>query len=121
MKPIVDQHRDMLRYITKYCTEYMTAKEKAASRHYFAQVKLFKYKDRSPSASDAYYNMASDDPEVLDLLKDGYDKFEEIYAQRIYDEHLDKLDINRCPSCSGVARTPEAKQCRYCGHSWRDK
>lgn len=97
----------------------MIPEEKAVSNHYFAQMKLLKYKDRSQSASDAYYNMASDDPEVLKLLRDGYDKFQERFSQRIYDEHLDELDINRCPKCNGVARTPEAKQCRYCSHSWR--
>jgi len=119
--PTVDQHKDTLKYIAQYCTEYMTANEKAASNHHFAQVKLFKYKDRSSNASDAYHKMASEDPEVLDLLKSGYDKFEEKFTQRIYDEHLDKLDINRCPECYGVTRTPEAEQCRYCNHSWRKK
>lgn len=117
----MNQHKDTLRYIAQYCTEFMTPKEKAASNHYIAQVKFLKYKDRSKSASDAYSNMASDDPEVIELLKDGYDKFQDRFAQRIYDEHLNELNINRCPKCNGVTRTPQAKQCRYCGHSWRDK
>ena len=117
----MDQHKDTLSYIAQYSTQYMTDEEKAASRHYVAQEKLFKYKDRSQSASEAYYKMASDDPKVLELLKNGYQQFQEKFSQRIYDEHLPDLNLNRCPKCNGIARTPEAKQCRYCGHSWRDQ
>jgi hypothetical protein len=27
--------------------------------------------------------------------------------------------INRCPKCHRLARTPRAKQCQWCYHSWR--
>ena len=26
--------------------------------------------------------------------------------------------VNRCPACNRVVRTPEAKQCFWCGHDW---
>ncbi len=116
----MDQNKDLLRYISQYCTEYKTASENAASNHYFAQVKLLKLKDQSKSVSDAYEKLASKDPEVLELLKDGYDNFVYKFAQRIYENHFHELEINKCPKCKGVARTPQAKQCRYCGNSWRE-
>lgn len=116
----MDQHKEILRYIAQYCLEHKTANEKAASNHHFAQVKLLKYRGRSKSATDAYNKMASEDPEVLRLLKDGYDQFVHRYAQRIYNNHFNELNINKCPKCDGVARTPQAKQCRFCGNSWRE-
>ena len=27
--------------------------------------------------------------------------------------------INRCPSCNRIVRTPQARQCFWCGHEWR--
>ena len=32
--------------------------------------------------------------------------------------HGDKLTIARCGNCSAVLRTPVARQCVRCGHSW---
>jgi ribosomal protein L40E len=29
--------------------------------------------------------------------------------------------LNLCPKCNGIARTPEAKQCRYCKYTWRNE
>jgi uncharacterized C2H2 Zn-finger protein len=26
--------------------------------------------------------------------------------------------VNRCPRCGEVAKTPKAKQCRFCKHDW---
>jgi rubrerythrin len=60
----------------------------------------------------------SDDPGVLELLKDGNEIFELRTAERIFAEHYEELDLNKCPICGNLARTPTAKQCRYCGHDW---
>lgn len=62
----------------------------------------------------------TNDPEVLDLLKDGYDSFELTIAKRIMDESGDKVYLNTCPKCDRLTRTPQARQCRHCGHNWHD-
>jgi hypothetical protein len=99
----------------------MTEDESAASNHHIAQVKFLKYKDKIESASDAYDRLSSNDPKVLELLKFGYEQFRINFSKRIYLEHFDQLNLNLCPKCNGIARTPEAKQCRYCKYTWRNE
>ena len=41
-------------------------------------------------------------------------------AKRIMAEAPDKIFFNYCPKCDQLARTPYARQCRHCGHSWHD-
>jgi hypothetical protein len=33
-------------------------------------------------------------------------------------QSVDKTESKRCPKCDRIARTPEAKQCLWCGHNW---
>lgn len=40
-------------------------------------------------------------------------------AEILIRDYKDKIFINDCPNCGKLARTPKAKQCRYCRHDWR--
>jgi len=60
----------------------------------------------------------STDKEVLALLDGGIDTFRENTAKRISSDHKEVLDFNYCPKCNKLARTPFAKQCRFCGYDW---
>ena len=61
------------------------------------------------------------DQAALELIKDGYDAFELKTAKRILADNSDKIFLNNCAMCGKLARTPEAKQCRHCGHDWHNK
>lgn len=63
----------------------------------------------------------SDREEALSLLANGYDAFLTRTAERILLETPEKVFINKCPECGKLARTPYARQCRYCKHDWHDK
>jgi len=39
-------------------------------------------------------------------------------AALIIDKHSKKVFFNYCMDCGRLARTPQAKQCRYCGLDW---
>jgi hypothetical protein len=65
-----------------------------------------------------HHSGLSDDPEVLHLANGGLDVFYERTAKRILSEDRGKIFINSCPSCGALARTPKARQCRFCGHDW---
>lgn len=62
----------------------------------------------------------SEDQTVLDLLKDGYEQFELNVANRIVAQNPEKVLSNHCPKCDKLARTPRARQCRFCGHRWQE-
>ncbi|HYG49336.1 MAG TPA: hypothetical protein VD905_00460 [Flavobacteriales bacterium] len=71
------------------------------------KIKLFKEKE-----------WISDEPKVLELIKGGAEQFELSTAQRILNHHGSEIFFNLCPKCRKLARTPQAKQCRHCGHDW---
>jgi hypothetical protein len=54
------------------------------------------------------------------LVELGESKLEENIANRILTDHKDEV-LNYCPKCEKLARTPKARQCRYCGNKWFDK
>lgn len=114
----MDKKEDVIEYISIYCQEFYTDSEKAAFDHYIAQNKFFKLKDKVDQIGKRYYEMTSTDPQVLELLKGGIQEFHRRAAERVYNEHLAELTLNKCPKCNGIARTPIAKQCRYCGYDW---
>lgn len=108
-----DQH------ILTYCTGSYNGLEKAVVKLHFAQAKFLLFKDRLEIMAKAYERDTSNDPKVLELLKDGLQEFHKSTGERVYDEQLHELELNRCPKCNGIARTPSAKQSRYCGHDWQ--
>ncbi len=63
----------------------------------------------------------NNDPETSHLLKNGYEAFELGIVKRIMSETPEKVFFNNCPKCEKLARTPYAKQCRYCGYSWHSE
>jgi len=40
-------------------------------------------------------------------------------SKLILEKHKEKIFWNLCPKCRELARTPKAKQCRFCNHDWR--
>lgn len=62
----------------------------------------------------------SEQPNIKEYLKDGYEEFEFNVARRIMQETPEKVFLNNCPKCNKLARTPYAKQCRHCGYNWHD-
>jgi len=61
---------------------------------------------------------SDDDPEVIEAISKGSNKFKESVRDRILREYPEA--VSRCPSCSKVLRTPRAKQCMWCGFDWHN-
>lgn len=108
-------------YLIEFFSHLMTERERRARQHVVATVKATG-RPYSPShaAVRTDCQFLSHDPEVLSLLSEGVDAFIERTAQRILDEHPDTVTFNNCPRCGGLARTPRAKQCRFCKFDWHD-
>jgi hypothetical protein len=110
-------------YVVGHYGHLMSSTEKSAFRHLSATMKATKGKSDVAAQEAARQRkfpegLFSSDPEVLRLAKDGYDSFIERTAERILREHADDIRLNFCPKCGELARTPQAKQCRYCEHDW---
>jgi hypothetical protein len=57
-------------------------------------------------------------PEIERVMVQGASAFRAQVANRILKEHGDEVFLNRCYECDRILRTPQAKQCFWCGHSW---
>lgn len=96
----------------------MTEDERLALKHH-----MYTYKTSdSPHLKKWMIDrgVISEQPEIQEMLRNGYDEFEFNVAKRITEQSLEKVFFNRCTRCNSLARTPYARQCRNCGHSWHE-
>lgn len=111
-------------YLIAYFSRLLPEPEKLALKHVLHSEKVMHIADAASRMrrQTAYLSRGwlSDDDEVLALLQDGVPAFRWRLAHRIYAEHGGDALLNKCPVCNRLARTPTAKQCRYCGAAWRD-
>ncbi|MBB4806992.1 hypothetical protein HNP38_002288 [Chryseobacterium defluvii] len=110
--------KEAANYIRNYFSNLMTNDEKLALKHH-----IYTYKSSdNPTMRKMMLEKGwiNSDPEIINFLKNGYEEFELNVAKRIMAETPQKVFFNNCPKCNKLARTPYAKQCRYCGYSWHD-
>ncbi|MEO8711869.1 MAG: AbiV family abortive infection protein [Parafilimonas sp.] len=108
----------LVEYIFNYRSSLMNDAEQKAYRHQIA-VDRIAHGDRIGFHKYQFEEEhVSKDESVLRLLEQGYEYYKTMTATRIYNEHKDELNLNLCPKCFKIARTPEAKQCRFCLHDW---
>ncbi|AZB11536.1 hypothetical protein EG344_23255 [Chryseobacterium sp. G0162] len=110
--------KDIKNYIITYFKNLMTEDEKLALSYHMYTYKTSDSHEMRRKMIEK--GSVSSDPEIAVFLKNGYDEFELNVAQRIVAESSEKIFFNTCPQCSRLARTPYAKQCRYCGYSWHN-
>ncbi|WP_330746277.1 hypothetical protein [Chryseobacterium sp. CP-77] len=108
--------RETIDYIIRYFSKLMTKDEALALNHHMYTLKSSENtRMRNIMIERGWINS---DPEVTQLLEHGYDVFEQNVVTRIMKETPEKVFFNNCPKCHKLARTPRAKQCRYCGYNW---
>jgi hypothetical protein len=56
---------------------------------------------------------------IDELINIKFDDYRKKIAERILIEYENEIKFNTCPKCKKIARTPYARQCRYCGNNWR--
>lgn len=110
--------KETVNYIINYFSKLMTDDEKAALKYH---ILMYKSSD-NPKMRDVMSKKGwiNSSPEIINFLKDGYEEFELNVVKRIMSETPEKVFFNNCPKCNKLARTPNAKQCRYCTYSWHD-
>jgi hypothetical protein len=111
--------KELSDYIFKYCKKIFSEEEKKANKLASGLSKMTKEELlRIEKFGKLQFNAS--DEKSNQLLSNGIDNFIKKVTLRIFEEHKDELIINRCPKCSKVARTPTAKQCRFCNYDWHN-
>lgn len=110
--------KETANYIKSYFSNLMTDDEKLALKY---QMYTYKTED-NPKMRKMMVDRGwiSERPDIKEYLKDGYEEFELNVAKRIMEETPEQVFLNNCPKCNKLARTPYARQCRYCGNNWHD-
>jgi hypothetical protein len=115
--------KDLSNYIVTYFTDLLTGQEQMGLKHLRSKYRLEQSDNRDviEQRVQAYRRLGwlTDDKEILELANAGEQELDTKIVDRILTEHRDKVFINNCLVCGRLARTPSARQCRYCGHSWR--
>lgn len=120
----MDLNQEAASYVVRWFGHLMTPAEKRAERHLQATMKATRGRSDALAQQEAqksrmYRRLLSHEPEELDLAAEGYEPFIERTAARIVKERGREVFFNVCPRCGKLARTPRARQCRWCGHDWR--
>jgi hypothetical protein len=55
---------------------------------------------------------------LIGALADGVEVFRRRVCRRVLAERGAEVFVNRCPTCRRVVRTPQARQCLWCGFDW---
>lgn len=111
-------NRETVQYVFTYFGHLMTEEEQVAWRHYSSTLKLEGNNNQTVTSFYEKHGWLSNDSVALGLLKDGYENFEMNVAKRILINNEGQIFLNKCAKCDLLARTPNAKQCRYCGYDW---
>lgn len=114
--------KETIDYIFNHYAGLFNLEEKAALKHLFSLVKLDvdDTDETMDSRVKAYRERGwlSSRKEILNMIKDGEEAFRQRVANRVLHEQSDQIYFNYCKSCGRLARTPLARQCRYCGLNW---
>ncbi len=109
---------ELVDYIYHHYSVFMTVEEKVAAR---TIVHLLKENDDIMLSAKKKMGWISEDNIILEMLADGFDAFKNRVVNCIYNEHKNELSLNLCPKCGKIARTPLAKQCRFCFYDWHSR
>lgn len=111
--------QETVKYIIRYFGHLMTDDERAALKYHMYMYKSSDNEKMREIMKERGWIKQT--PETDHLLQNGYEEFEMNTARRILKEIPEKIFFNNCPDCGKLARTPSAKQCRYCGLNWHQK
>lgn len=120
-----EQGTSVAYYVLEHYPHLMNPHERAV---YWHLTTLYKQRENGPPAPGSAADTAdiegparhwlSTDAGVLNDAQAGWDAAREKIAQRIIRDHPDEVYLNHCPACGALTRTPTARLCLTCGHSW---
>jgi hypothetical protein len=109
--------RTLAQYVIRYYGHLMTDEEKFAYNHLCVQDKMSHASSKGMHAH--LHSLLTTNPDVLALTECGLEEFIQRTAERLMRLNGSKVHLNYCPACGKLAKTPKARQCRFCLHDWR--
>ncbi|MCG3180141.1 MAG: hypothetical protein BIFFINMI_02496 [Phycisphaerae bacterium] len=113
-----DEDCELTHYVWCHCWHLMTKNELEVGRA--AQILEQAAVAKSEGMKKALTKLSrrDEDPLIAAELRNGIDLFRRKVRERVLREHPTEANINRCPKCSRIVRTPKARHCYWCGNDW---
>ncbi len=108
---------EMAYYIFNYCPELLTKEENQAHKNLLVQQKINQSENRIKKEM-MRKSWLSNDENVLKHLKNGSEEFYKKTVERVFRDNPNKEFLKLCPKCNSLTKTPKAKQCSKCFHTW---
>jgi hypothetical protein len=113
-----DDHEAVRTYLERYWSWYITEFEKKC-RNLGARREKALLDPTSDWSQRILAEWEQADDEVRERLVCGLGEFDSKIRERVLGAFRDgNLEVNRCPRCGRVVRTPLARQCLACGFDW---
>ncbi len=117
-----DELHALYGYLSRHKRDFMTPLEIRADNLGMLREKAISSKSERIRKEILQTFEAMADEEAVSLIGENLADlvaFRERIAERIRSDAVNgRLKLNRCPSCSRIARTPNARQCVWCGYDW---
>src|SRR3954462_7151213 len=105
-----DEGRELNAYISRNLLSYMNEVE---LRPYYLSLKREKIKQGGKVAEHLQHAIENGPKEIFEESKADH----RTMFKRIHEGICSgQLNVNLCPKCNRVLRTPESQQCLWCGH-----
>ena len=107
-------------YVFEYCSQFLKKEESLARYLNFIE---FKVKNNGKGARNLLERTINNHSvEEIKQARDIIDEGMLILGLKLRERVLNEAPdlIIRCAKCGGVLRTPNARQCRWCGDNWHD-
>jgi hypothetical protein len=118
-----DEPEVLARYVWRFCQHLLTDVERRADHFFMIETKASWREDhgnREFARKIRSHPEHTCDDEIRGALADGHEAFRARVIRRLLADPAVQAMINRCPKCRRVVRTPEARQCLWCKHVWRE-
>jgi hypothetical protein len=113
-----DEARELVWYVLCYYAKFMTELEQRIERTISVEAQALLYTNAAFAAKVRERFGFRWDERVAQALEAGPETSRHAIVHRILRDHSDEIEVNRCPQCRRIVRTPQARQCFRCGHDW---
>lgn len=113
-----DEENVLTEYVWDHYQSLMTDLERRIGGAVWAELRTVKSSSPRNTDPNEHTQHLPSDPAIRAALVEGPHVFLRRVRDRLLLQYPGKIAINRCPRCTRVLRSPDARQCFWCGYDW---
>ena len=113
-----DEDAVLSQYLWHNYAQFFTEPQRAVMKALVGEAKAENIDDPSYAAKVRNLFGSVHAAEVTNSLAPGETQWRQQVSAWLLANRGAEVFVNRCPQCTRIVRTPVARQCLWCGHSW---